>query len=196
MTVTDQLKTLDRKIMSNKAQYDLDREAAKISALSSKELDKYEYLAGDNLGYKPSVLEKAKFEYSPLGRVFNKGLDKEDKKEGLLKRLKNLESKNEEQLREIKDQGKRQLHEIKNKSNDTKVLKAIRFFSNLSQAAKELLDKIKKEKNNINPEKLVCVHTNRTFYDFNIFKSSLAFASSIYSSKISWKEAENKQYKC
>ena len=75
MTVTDQLKTLDRKIMSNKAQYDLDREAAKISALSSKELDKYEYLAGDNLGYKPSVLEKAKFEYCPLGRVFNKGLD-------------------------------------------------------------------------------------------------------------------------
>ena len=75
MTVTDQLKTLDRKIMSNKAQYDLDREAAKISALSSTELDKYEYLAGDNLGYKPSVLEKAKFEYSPLGRVFNKGLD-------------------------------------------------------------------------------------------------------------------------
>ena len=176
MTVTDQLKTLDRKIMSNKGQYDLDRETAKISALSSKELDKYEYLAGDNLGYKPSVLEKAKFEYSPLGRVF---------KEGLLKRLKNLESKNEEQLREIKDQGKRQLHEIKNKSNDTKVLKAIRFFSNLSQAAKELLDKIKKEKNNINPEKLVCVHTNGTLYDFNIFKSSLAFASSIYSSKIS-----------
>ena len=185
MTVTDQLKTLDRKIMSNKGQYDLDRETAKISALSSKELDKYEYLAGDNLGYKPSVSEKAKFEYSPLGRVFNKGLDKEDKKEGLLKRLKNLESKNEEQLREIKDQGKRQLHEIKNKSNDTKVLKAIRFFSNLSQAAKELLDKIKKEKNNINPEKLVYVHTNRTLYDFNIFKSSLAFASSIYSSKIS-----------
>ena len=83
MTVTDQLKTLDRKIMSNKGQYDLDRETAKISALSSKELDKYEYLAGDNLGYKPSVLEKAKFEYSPLGRVFNKELDKEDKKKDI-----------------------------------------------------------------------------------------------------------------
>ena len=185
MTVTDQLKTLDRKIMSNQDQYDLDREAAKISALSSKELDKYEYLTGDKLGYKPSVLEKAKFEYSPLGRVFNEGLDKEDNKEGLLKRLKNLESKNEEQLRKIKDQGKRQLHEIKSKSNDTKVLKAIRFFSNLSQAAKELLDEIKKEKNNINPEKLVCVHTNGTLYEFNVFKSSLEFASSIYGCKIS-----------
>ena len=69
MTVTDQLKTLDRKIMSNQDQYDLDREAAKISALSSKELDKYEYLTGEGLGYQPSIAEKAKFEYSPLGEV-------------------------------------------------------------------------------------------------------------------------------
>ena len=69
MTVTDQLKTLDRKIMSNQDQYDLDREAAKISALSSKELDKYEYLTGEDLGFQPSIAEKAKFEYSPLGEV-------------------------------------------------------------------------------------------------------------------------------
>ena len=52
MTVTDQLKILDNKIKANKAQYDLDREAAKISALSSGELDKYEYLSGEDIGYK------------------------------------------------------------------------------------------------------------------------------------------------
>ena len=75
MTVTDQLKILDRKIMQNEAQYDLDRRAAKISALSSNNLDKYEYLTGEDLGYKPSVIEKAKFEYSPLGKIFNRGLD-------------------------------------------------------------------------------------------------------------------------
>ena len=46
MTVTDQIKILDRKIMQNKAQYDLDRKAAKISALSSNNLNKYEYLTG------------------------------------------------------------------------------------------------------------------------------------------------------
>ena len=61
MTLTDELKILDGKIKSNQAQYDLDREAAKISALSSKELDKYEYLTGEDLGYKPRVVQEAKF---------------------------------------------------------------------------------------------------------------------------------------
>ena len=67
--------------MQNEAQYDLDRKSAKISALSSNNLVKYEYLTGEELGLKPSTVEQAKFEYSPLGRIFNKGLDKdEDKK--------------------------------------------------------------------------------------------------------------------
>ena len=99
MTVTDQINVLDRKIMQNEAQYDFDRKAAKISALSSNNMDKYDYLTGEDLGLKPSTAEQAKFEYSPLGKVFNKGLDKdEDKKEGLLKRLKTIEGKNEELL--------------------------------------------------------------------------------------------------
>ena len=59
MTVTDQIKILDDKIKSNQAQYDLGREAAKISALSSKDLfEKYQYLTGEDLG------QKTKFEYS------------------------------------------------------------------------------------------------------------------------------------
>ena len=46
------------------------REAAKISALSSKDiLEKYKYLTGEDLRHRPSVLEKTKFEYSPLGAV-------------------------------------------------------------------------------------------------------------------------------
>ena len=59
MTVTDQLKSLDRKIMENEAQYGLDRKGAKISALSSNNLDKYEYLTGEDLGLKPSTVEEA-----------------------------------------------------------------------------------------------------------------------------------------
>ena len=78
--------------MQNEAQYDLDRKAAKISALSSNNLDKYEYLTGEDLGLKPSTVEQARFEYSPLGKIFNKGLDKDDQKEGLFKRLKNIEN--------------------------------------------------------------------------------------------------------
>ena len=99
MTITDQIKLLNKKNMQNDAQYDLDRKAVKISALSSNDLDKYEYLTGEDLGLKPSTIEQAKFEYSPLGKIFNKGLHKDDEKEGLLKRLKNIEDKNEEQLK-------------------------------------------------------------------------------------------------
>ena len=92
MTITGQLKILNRKIMQNEAQYDLDRKAAKMSALSSNNLNKYEYLTGEDLGLKPSTVEQAKFEYSPLGKVFTEGLDKDDQKEGLFKRLKNIEN--------------------------------------------------------------------------------------------------------
>ena len=107
MTITDQIKILNRKIMQNGAQYHLDRKAAKISALSSNNLEKYEYLTGEDLGLKPSTIEQAKFEYSSLGKIFNKGLDKDDKKEGLFKRLKNIEDKNQKQLKAIKDHGKK-----------------------------------------------------------------------------------------
>ena len=99
MTITDQIKILDRKIIQNEAQYDLDRKAVKISALSSNNLDIYEYLTSEDLGLKPSTAEQTKFQYSPLSKIFNKGLDKdEDKKEQHLKRLKNIEGKNEEPL--------------------------------------------------------------------------------------------------
>ena len=58
MIVTDQIKILDKKNMQNEAQYDLDRKAAKISALSSNNLDKHEYLTGEDLGLKPNTIEK------------------------------------------------------------------------------------------------------------------------------------------
>ena len=78
--------------MQNEVQYDLEWKAAKISALSSNNLEKYEYLTSKDLGYKPRVIEQAKFEYSPLGKIFNKILDKDDnKKEGRLKILKNIQ---------------------------------------------------------------------------------------------------------
>ena len=81
--------------------------AAKIFALSSNNLDKYEYLTGEDLGLKPRIVEQARFEYSPLGKIFNKGLSEDDKKEGLFKRLENIKDKNEEQLQVIKDQGEK-----------------------------------------------------------------------------------------
>ena len=103
MTIKEQIKILDDKIKQNKADYDLYRQNAKISALSSGELDKYEYLSGEDFGYRLDPVQKAKFEYSPLGEVFDKGLDKSEKQEGLLKRLKNIEDKTDKQLNENKN---------------------------------------------------------------------------------------------
>ena len=80
MILTEQVKILDDKIKANKDQYDLDKQTAKISALSSGELEKYEFLTGEDLRYTQDVAQKAKFEYFPIGKVFNKGLDESDKK--------------------------------------------------------------------------------------------------------------------
>ena len=76
MTATDQIKILNRKIRQNVSQYDLERKAAEISALSSKSLDKLELLTGEDLDLKPSTVEKVKFEYSPLGMSLNRALKK------------------------------------------------------------------------------------------------------------------------
>ena len=111
MTINEQIKILDNKIRSNQAQYDLDRRNAKISAISSGELDKYEYLIGEDLGYKTDVVQKANFEHSSLGQVFNKALKKDEKQVGLLERLKNIEDETDKQLNE-KKKGQSVRHKI------------------------------------------------------------------------------------
>ena len=120
MTITDQIKILDKNIVQNEAQYYLDRKAAKISALSSSNLDKYEYLTGEDLGLTPNTVEQARFEYYPLGKIFNKGLSENDKKEGLFKRLKDIEDKNEKQLKVLKNQLEKQpiISKVKNPNFD------------------------------------------------------------------------------
>ena len=136
MTVTDQIKILNRKIMQNEAQYDLDRKAAKISALSSNNLDKYEYLTGEDLGLKPSTVEQARFDYSPLSKFLNKGLKEEEKEEGALKILKNVEDKNKKQLKEIEYQENEQLNAIKNINTNSKSSKMIVFLVDQVQMQK------------------------------------------------------------
>ena len=80
MTRKEQVKILDDKIKANERQYDLDRINAEISAYSSGDLPKYEYLTKKDLGYKPYAFEQARFEYSPLDKVFIDRLDKSDRK--------------------------------------------------------------------------------------------------------------------
>ena len=153
-------------------------------------MDKYQYLTGENLGLKPSIADPARFEYSPLGKISNKGLSEDDKKEVLLKRLKKTEGKNEVQLQAIKDQGEKQLRENINKSNTLKVIDEIRRKN--ADANKILLD-IKKIDETLDDAELVCTKTDGTKYDFNRFLSSLKFIEKIHNYEITLHEAKNDQ---
>ena len=95
-------------------------------------------MTGEDLGYKLGVVEQAKFEYSPLGKVFDIGLEKEDKKERLLKRLKNVEAINKKQF-------EKQLKPIENDitNPNANAFRKIRFLNKLITIAKENLMKLK-----------------------------------------------------
>ena len=105
---------------------------------------------------------------SPLGKVFNKGLDESDKKEGLLKRLKNIEGKNEQQLEAIRDEGEKQLDAIG--KYDVNRSQRIRFSNEEDKKAVELVGKIDKIIQLNRNKSFVCTHSNRTKYDFNEYR--------------------------
>ena len=191
MTINDQIKILDKNILQNEAQYDLDRKAAIISARSSKILDKVEYLTGEDLGLKSNTIEQARFEYYPSGKIFNKGLSKDDKKEGLFTRLENIKDKNEEQLQAIKDQEEKQLKELKN-IDGNKTLKAIDKISQ-NEEANNLLPKFRKIDRELEKAELVCTKTDGTKYSFNRFLLPYKFIGKIYNYEVTLDEAINSQ---
>ena len=93
MTRKDQIKILNDKIESNTNQYKVDRLNAEISAFSSGDLNKYEFLTRKDLKYKPNALDKAKLEFSAFGKAFRTGLDKTAQgyqEEGVIKLLKDI----------------------------------------------------------------------------------------------------------
>ena len=116
MTIEDQIK--DKKL-----QYDINREAAKISALSSGKIDKYEYLTGEEIlpPNRQQIIEQAKFTYSPLGKAFEK------------------------QTKTIKDQGRKQIDALValKPKNDAKV-KLDKTPSISNNYFKDRLNEIKK----------------------------------------------------
>ena len=137
MTRKEQIRILNDKIEANKRQYDLDRINAEISAYSSGDLPKYGYLTKKDLGYKPDAVEKVKFEYSAISKVFVDGLAKEDrsKKIELFKRLKNIE----DNLIEVDDND--------NKVGIFKIIKDIKDkgikIDNDDEAIREIRERIK-----------------------------------------------------
>ena len=86
--------TIDDLIRDEKLRYNINREAAKISALSSGKIHKYEYITGEDIlpSNQQQIIEQAKFTYSPLGKAFEK-------------QIKTIEDQGEKQIKAIQDQG-------------------------------------------------------------------------------------------
>ena len=163
MTLTDEL---DDKINANQAQYDLGREAAKISALSSKDLlEKYEYLTGEDLGHRPSVLEKTKFEYSPLGMSLSKSFKKDN-----VKNIPNRESDFNYDSKHSFYRFYKEYNEFEEMSLDSKYNKMKKFinltiFKNLKQ--KNPKTQLKKERIMKNVDELYEKYCNDYKNDFD-----------------------------
>ena len=90
--------TIDDQIRDEKLQYDINREAARISTLSSGKIDKYEYLTGEEMlpSNQRQIIEQAKFTYSPLGKAFERQTKTiEDQRKKQVKALKDLDLKEE-----------------------------------------------------------------------------------------------------
>ena len=124
--------TIDDKISDEKLQYDINREAAKISALSSEKIDKYEYLAGEEI--QPSdqrrVIEQANFTYSPIGKV-------------LEKQSKTIEDQDKKQIKAGEDHGKQVIMSTGEKDS-LELLKQKEIFVEIVNERKFHISKVKK----------------------------------------------------
>ena len=143
-------------------------------------MDKYEYLTGEDLGLKPSTVEQVKFENSPLGKIFNKGWNKGDQKEGLLNRLKNLEDKNKELLK------------VKNKTENIKEVTDV-IKEPLSLEARNVIEQITTIRKDVDHRKLKIIGGNRVEYDFSDYKSFKELFRDLYYKKIKIDDAEANQ---
>ena len=164
---------IDDQIRDEKLQYDINREAAKISSLSSGETGKYEYLTGEEiLPYNQhQIIEEAKFNYSPSGKTLEK------------------------QIKTIEDQGEKQIKALKTFKPDNEKLSFEDVIPknalNNDETIKEL-DKIKETEKNIDREKLV-YKTNKYTYNFKNFQTIKSLGKFIYDDTITLKEADDYQ---
>ena len=137
--------TIDYQIRDEKLQCDINREAAKISALSSKKFNKYEYLTGEEIlpFNQQQVIEQAKFTYSPLGKTFEK------------------------QPKTIEDQGEKQVKSL----GDLKLKKQIKSIKGIfpeghkSVKIKNEINRIKEYEKTINRDNMI-YHSNKEPFSF------------------------------
>ena len=172
MTIEDQIK-------DEKLQYDINREAAKISALSSGKIDKYEYLTGEEIlpSNQQQIIQQAKFNYSPLGKAFGK------------------------QTKTIEDQGKKQVKAIQHKqivNIDKDSYKDKLLLSKERKIFKDIynkrLDKIEELNNKIDYYNLeYAVYSRKELIDFSELKDPLTLLDKIKKGEMTLEEAKNYQ---
>ena len=165
--------TINDKIRDEKLQYDINREAAKISALSSGKIHKYEYLTGEDIlpTNKQQIIEKAKFTYSPLGKAFEK-------------QIKTIEYQGEKQFKA--------LNPLKSDNNKLTIEDVIpkSVFANIEAA--EEFNIIKEIEKKVDREKLV-YKSNKNKYNFKNFQTIRIFGEDIYNGEITLEEADEYQ---
>ena len=167
MTIEDQIK-------DEKLQYDINREAAKISALSSGKFDKCEYLTGEEIlpSNQQQIIQQAKFNYSPLGKALEK------------------------QRRTIKDQGEKQVVALESLRASDKKLPAIKDFIPTENLNPEVINEILKieeiKEKKVDRNKMVYKGINKT-YEFRNFKTICTFGNEIRNNVISLDTANMEQ---
>ena len=172
MTIEDQIK-------DEKLQYDINRETAKISALSSGKIDKYEYLTGEEIlpSNQQQIIEQAKFTYSPLGKAFEK-------------QTKTIEDKGEKQIKAIQD-NRKQLISDDDYKNKLLISKEREIFKDIYN---KRLDKLEELNNKFNYDNLrYVVESIGDEYKFNKIEDSIALLNDIKKGRISLEEAKEKQ---
>ena len=174
MTIEDQIK-------DEKLQYDINREATKISALSSGKIDKYEYLTREEIlpSNQRQIIQQAKFTYSPLGKAFEK-------------QIKIIEDPGKKQVKVIQD---KQIINNNNDNNDYKnkllLLKEREIFKDIYS---KRLDKIEEMNNEINYDDLdYVVLISDMEYKFSVEKDPISLLNAIKKGEMSLEEAKNRQ---
>ena len=176
--------TIDDQIRKEKLQYDFNREAAKISALSSGKIYKYEYLTGEDTlpSNQQQIIEQAKFTYSPLGKAFEK-------------QIKTIEDQGNKQMKAIQD--KRKIRIIQKYAYDTEdtplISKQKKIFNEL---VNERLEKITDLDKNVNSYDLIYRYKgNAPDLNFNEFDNALSLIDKIRDGKISLTDVKINQEK-
>ena len=168
--------TINDQIRDEKLRFDINREAAKISALLSGKIHKYEYLTGEDilLSNQQQIIEQAKFTYSPLGKAFEK-------------QIKTIEDQGEKQIKAIQDQG--QVKTIKKYAYDAEDTP---FISKQKEIFNELVD----ERRDVNSDDSIYRYKGNTVdLKFDKFDNALNIINKIQNGEISLADLKNNREK-